>query len=286
METSHHHHHQSSSERSHRKHSEHRRRQLRHAVRVGIGVFLVLSLVLVLVVLMAPGVLMRFASPEKDLGNGVLYSPTTNRHLRLDYDGIDVSRHQGEIDWPRVAQDTSVKFVYIKATEGSTIIDPYYHRNANGARRAKIAAGAYHYLTSKSPVRSQFRNFYSVVDRRRQDLVPMIDVEEDGLGGWSRQQVQDSLALMIQLIEEHYHCSPIIYSYAHFYNEILSPRFNSYLLFLARYNAHEPVVSGAGVHRIWQHYDRGVVDGISKPVDLNVFADGTSLKDIAMPTFD
>ena len=45
--------------------------------------------------------------------------------------GIDVSHHQGEIEWGRVAENTSprISFVYIKVTEGATFQDPKYLMN-------------------------------------------------------------------------------------------------------------------------------------------------------------
>jgi lysozyme len=175
-----------------------------------------------------------------------------------------------------------VQFVYLKATEGSTIVDSKYSENVKGAKKAGIPIGSYHYMTSKSSITSQFRNYYGVVNRKEQDIIPMIDIEEEGVSGWSRQEIQDSLARMIMLMEKHYHRSPIIYAYAKFYNENLAPRFNSYHLFLAHYNIHEPVVAGAGQHNLWQHSDQGVVDGIETPVDLDVFAEGTTLENIKM----
>jgi lysozyme len=281
----HHHHrrHHSYEEHLKRKAKAKRRKRWKKVRTAALAILLTLALLLVIIALFAPNLLQRFASPEKDLGKGVTYLQTGNPHLRLDYDGIDVSRHQGIIDWQRVAEDTCVQFVYIKATEGRTLIDKNYLQNVAGARKAGIPSGSYHYMTSQSSAVDQFRNFYGVVDRRLQDIIPMIDIEEEGVKGWSRQEIQDSLARMIQLIEQHYHCTPIIYTYTKFYNENLAPRFNSYQLFLARYNIYEPVVSGAGNHNIWQHSDQGIIDGINTPVDLDVFAEDTTLDDIKMP---
>ena len=52
-----------------------------------------------------------------------------------DKQGIDVSHYQGEIDWERVANETNIKFVYIKATEGSSHKDTLDHRNTKQALR-------------------------------------------------------------------------------------------------------------------------------------------------------
>ena len=40
--------------------------------------------------------------------------------------GIDVSHHQGEIDWAKVA-GAGVRFAYLKATEGRDLRDPRPH---------------------------------------------------------------------------------------------------------------------------------------------------------------
>ena len=245
--------------------------------------FLILALLLIITVLIAPNLFLKFTPQGTELGDGIRSFPTDNAHLRLDYDGIDVSHHQGTIDWNRVGQDSCVRFVYIKATEGRTLVDRNYLQNMKGAREAGIPVGSYHYMTSQSSVVEQFRNFYGVVNRKHQDIIPMIDIEQEGVKRWSKQEIQDSLAKMISLIEQHYYCKPVIYAYARFYNDNLAPRFNNYHLFLARYNVHEPVVSGAGNHNIWQHSDQGIIDGIETPVDLDVFAQGTTLDDIKMP---
>ena len=60
--------------------------------------------------------------------------------------GIDVSNHQGQIDWPRVAKD-DVAFAIIKATEGGDFVDKSFARNIEAARAAGLTVGAYHFFT-------------------------------------------------------------------------------------------------------------------------------------------
>lgn len=207
---------------------------------------------------------------------------TVDRHRILDYDGIDVSHHQGIIHWDKVAADSSVKFVYIKATEGSTLVDSLYASNLKGARGVSLKVGSYHFLTSTSPVRLQFRNFLHQAVPALQDLVPMLDIEAEGVKDWTRRQLQDSVAVFIALTEKYYGRAPLLYSYARFYNANLAPRFNGYQLFIARYSSHSPIVKGAGRHHLWQHSDQGVVDGIPVAVDLDFFGAGTELSDLLL----
>ncbi|PTL33113.1 glycosyl hydrolase family 25 [Prevotella sp. oral taxon 376] len=196
------------------------------------------------------------------------------------YDGIDVSHHQGIIDWMAVAQDTAIQFVYVKATEGSTHLDSMYERNIREANLVGLNVGSYHYLTSSSAITDQFSHFRRHVKPKEQKLRPMIDVEPEGVKGWGKKALQDSLALFCWYVKKHYGVYPIIYSYAKFYNEWLAPRFNHFNIFLARYNGEEPMVEGAGEHNIWQHTDQGYINGIKTEVDLDIFAQGTTLADL------
>ena len=72
--------------------------------------------------------------------------------------GIDVSNHQGLIDWRRVAAD-DVAFAMIKATEGGDWIDKSFARNFAAAKEAGLAIGPYHFFTFCRPGADQARNF-------------------------------------------------------------------------------------------------------------------------------
>ena len=54
---------------------------------------------------------------------------------------LDVSRHQGNIDFERVAQ-SPVKWIYLKATEGSTHVDPKFLEYARDAKAVEMKVGA------------------------------------------------------------------------------------------------------------------------------------------------
>ena len=58
--------------------------------------------------------------------------------------GIDVSHYNGAIGWTQVAT-ASYRFVYAKATEGSTLIDPTYSINRAGAKSFGLRMGGYHF---------------------------------------------------------------------------------------------------------------------------------------------
>lgn len=196
------------------------------------------------------------------------------------YNGIDVSHHNGKIDWATVAKDKKIEFVYIKATTGTTGIDSCYARNIAGARKVGLKVGSYHYLTSKSSVRTQFQNFKSVAKKEQQDLIPMIDVEE--VKDWSRKQVQDSLTLLVSLMKEYYGKAPMIYGTQRSYNTYCAPVFNSHHLMIGRYGGSKPEIKGRGHYSIWQYSETGKIKGIPKPVDLDCFHPDYKLSDIEL----
>lgn len=110
-----------------------------------------------------------------------------------DYNGIDVSKYQGKIDWEKVASDPKIQFVYIKATEGARQVDNKYHDYVDDARKEGLKIGSYHYFIGRKPAKDQFRNFKKHIDKHTQDLIPMVDVEEAGNSSISRDELQRKL---------------------------------------------------------------------------------------------
>ena len=60
--------------------------------------------------------------------------------------GMDVSSYQGNVDWA-TAWNNGGKFVYIKATEGTTYTNPYFTQQYNGSYNVGMIRGAYHFAT-------------------------------------------------------------------------------------------------------------------------------------------
>ena len=195
------------------------------------------------------------------------------------YHGIDVSNHQGRIDWDKVAKDENVQFVYIKATEGATYVSPTFEQNIQEARKAGMKVGCYHFLRATSYIHDQFRNFIEYCREDEQDLAPLIDIEVKG--SWLDEEVADSVKLFADLLEEYYGVRPIIYTGTNFYNKYLSEEFNDgYELFIAKYSENEPELMDGTDYTIWQFTDCGEVNGIYTDVDQSRFNKGKSLKDI------
>lgn len=77
--------------------------------------------------------------------------------------GIDVSHYQGTIDWGLVAEAGKV-FTFIKATEGTSEVDPQFQANWSGANAAAgLLRGAYHFYQPGADPHQQAESFLSVV---------------------------------------------------------------------------------------------------------------------------
>jgi lysozyme len=59
---------------------------------------------------------------------------------------VDVSHHQGHIDWEAVAHD-QITYAYMRATEGETVVDAEFDKNWAAAAAAGIKRGAYHFFS-------------------------------------------------------------------------------------------------------------------------------------------
>lgn len=203
------------------------------------------------------------------------------RHADAKYDGIDISSYQGFIDWAKVSSDKDIRFVYIKATEGSTYRSPHYAHNVTQARRNGLLVGSYHYLTSTSTIDDQFENFSKFALKSVQDLIPMLDVEVRG--EWSRSQLIDSVDKFCNLVEDLYGVQPMIYSTMGFYNKNLTPHFNKHHLYIGRYSNTAPEINWEGEYTIWQYSETGIIPGIGAYVDLCRFREDCWLDEILLP---
>ncbi len=185
--------------------------------------------------------------------------------------GVDVSHHQGNIDWMEVSAMSDngfpLRFAVIKATEGGDFKDTNYDVNYATARECGLACGAYLFYNPGTSPSSQAAFYINNVSLASGDLPPVVDVEHKGKSvGQLRKDVLECLVLL----ENHYGTSPIIYTSYKFWKHYLNvPDFEKYKFWIAHYYIDDP--DDDIDWTIWQFTDRGNVPGIDSYVDLNVF---------------
>jgi lysozyme len=205
------------------------------------------------------------------------FSPDRSRY---PVRGIDVSNHQGAIDWQRVAAD-DVAFAIIKATEGGDFVDKSFARNLKGAQAAGLAVGAYHFFTFCRPGADQAANFLTTVPSDRPLLPPVIDIEFVGNCDQrpSVDEVRAQVKAFLDPVEAAFGRAAIVYligEAAGAYG-IAVPERQRWVRSLANHPGHEDWI-------YWQYHDKGRIAGIEGDVDLNVLqGDEAAVKRILNP---
>ena len=177
--------------------------------------------------------------------------------------GIDVSSHQGTVDWRRVARD-HVSFAYIKATEGGDFTDQRFRANWAGALDAGLPRGAYHFFTLCRPGLEQAAHFLRTVPVDPAALLPALDLEL--IGNCAARPTPVAVAAEVQAfvtrVEAAWRRQLVLY---------VGPEWSArYPVSLSRplwvKSAGRPEPPWAA----WQVRELVSVDGVDKPVDLDV----------------
>ncbi|HEX3018483.1 MAG TPA: glycoside hydrolase family 25 protein [Caproicibacter sp.] len=189
------------------------------------------------------------------------------------YNGIDVSTHNGTIDWTAV-KNAGYDFAMIRDGYGG---DPGYwdeqkdaqfEANYSGAVTNGLKVGVYHYCdaTNVTMASQEADECLYILNGRHLDYPVAYDIEDSKQYGLS----SDTLGEMVQAF-----CSKIqqagyktvVYSYKNFYNtHLTSPLVSQYDTWIAQYCDTAPDFSN---YTMWQHSNDGSVPGISGRVDLD-----------------
>ena len=206
--------------------------------------------------------------------------------------GIDISRHQHDIgnkhygiNW-RQMRITSlgrkhntegltypVSFVYIKSTEGTTIRNRYFLKDYMDAHKQGIRVGAYHFFSLRTSATEQANFFVNHTLIRESDFPPVLDVEPsdaqiEQIGGG--EELMKRVRQWLQIVERRTGKRPVLYINQMFVNKYMANADDvkqNYNVWIARYGEYKPDVKLV----YWQLTPEGRVDGITGPVDINVF---------------
>lgn len=191
--------------------------------------------------------------------------------------GIDVSRHQGNIDWEAVAK-TGIDFAFIKAggSEDGIYKESMFETNYAGAKAAGLNVGAYYYVGSKfiseEAGLADAERFIKILDGKTFEMPVALDLEstspEDKAGATSA-----AIAFCNRMEEAGYYV--IIYGgdIFSFKDKMDISRLTDYDKWVARYGSEPQYVRDYG---IWQYSSTDYVDGIT---------DNTVDKDVAYKNY-
>ncbi|MGH2528981.1 MAG: GH25 family lysozyme [Actinomycetota bacterium] len=192
--------------------------------------------------------------------------------------GIDVSRHQGTIDWAQVAA-SGQRFVIAKATEGLFSVDPTYATNRAAAMAAGLVFGAYHFarpdLHPTDPI-GEADHFVDTAQLGPGNIVPVLDLERSG--DLTQAQLTAWILAWLGEVAARTGVRPMVYTspngWANRTGDTTAVADAGYtLLWIAHWFVSEPRVpandwQGNG-WAFWQYSNCGTVPGISGCVDLD-----------------
>lgn len=194
----------------------------------------------------------------------------------MTVEGIDVSHHQGLIDWPLLAESNpSIRFCFIKATQGNYYRDKNFVANAKGCKENDILPGPYHYLDARIDGAIQADYLYAAVQEaggKSGFLQVVVDIEETF--GMSRIDVLHCLDAFLARAKLWFGSAPIIYTYPYFWIRVLGNPvgYGDYPLWYAHYSTEIGKLPASWrVWTFWQYTSTGRVKGIQTIVDRNRF---------------
>ena len=199
--------------------------------------------------------------------------------------GVDVSSYQADIDMNELKKQ-NIKFIYIKATEGSSLQDPRFAENWENADEAELLSGAYHFFSYDSDGRTQAENFIRTVGADLKGrLLPAVDVEyygEKEENPPEREDVIRELRVFLEMLEDEYGVKPIIYTRSDIYEKYLKGVFDDYKKWMS--SLYTPLSwNYKGDWYIWQYLNRGKLEGYTGGetyIDMNVLNDEKELEDL------
>lgn len=184
--------------------------------------------------------------------------------------GIDVSHHQGEIDWEHlfVEQhfDTIIHFVYCKATEGTDHYDTQWEKNRKDLLKLNIPHGAYHFFNPNSDPELQADHFLKHWKKSDYDLPPVLDVETEGKND---RQLIEGMQIWLQRIEKKSGMRPVIYTSLNFFETKFMTVFKDYKFWIAAYSRRPQILEDSRIIH-WQYSESGELPEIEENVDFNV----------------
>lgn len=187
--------------------------------------------------------------------------------------GVDVSHYQGEIDWETLSKQ-GTSFAFVKATEGSSYVDPTFEKNRDEANKTGLRVGAYHFFNFESPGQTQAELFIKTVKKTEKMLPPAVDVELYGeytADNIKVKEIKKELRALVDMLAEEYGVKPIIYTDDKTYELIVKDEFSDCDLW---YRSVYGAVPDGIDWTFWQYSNRHVLDGYDggRYIDMNVYS--------------
>ena len=189
--------------------------------------------------------------------------------------GIDISRHNGKIDWNAV-KSSGVDYVIIRcgyrgSSSGALITDQNFQSNIKGATAAGLKVGIYVFSQAINEVEAVKEASLAVSLAKGYKLTYPIFIDTESSGGRADKiDVATRTAVVnafCQTVQSAGYQAGIYASKSWFETKLSMGSIGNYSIWLAQYAA-APTYSGR--YDMWQYSSKGTISGINGKVDLNL----------------
>lgn len=192
--------------------------------------------------------------------------------------GIDVSEHQGYINWNAVKND-GISFAFIRVgnrglTSGNLSQDDYFEYNVKAADQAGIEVGAYFYSQATTEEEAREEADFVIERLKGRNITYPVAYDHERLADnpgraddLSPEQMTKNAAAFCARIQEAGY-TPMIYGSLKDLLRYNLPDLARYNIWLAQYNVNSPTFNQ--YFSIWQYTNTGTVAGVDGNVDMNI----------------
>lgn len=186
----------------------------------------------------------------------------------MNKEGIDISHHQGNIDFEQLKGNIS--FAMVRTSYGSFYEDKNYRQNINGLEKIGVPYGLYHfsYATNVNMAKEEAKGFLNIIKNYKPLYPVAIDIEKTNeTSNVARDTLIDIAYTFCSEIEKHGYYV-IIYSNLNYFNTMLnSDKLNKYDKWLAEWKDKPTYNKPFGM---WQYTSKGKLPGINTNVDKDI----------------
>ena len=196
---------------------------------------------------------------------------TADNHKEADtMKGIDVSVHNGDIDWGKVKTD-GIDFAIIRAGYGrlASQKDKRFEQNYSGAKAVGIPVGAYwySYAMNENEARQEADVFLSVIKGKQFEMPVYFDLEEKKQFDLGKEKVSAIMRAFLERVESAGYFTGLYGSASPLFTHTADDIKSHYTIWLAHWVDR---TNYSGAYAVWQYSEKGKVDGISGNVDLDI----------------
>ena len=225
---------------------------------------------------------LKFKSPPVSMSFSKLNHFSSALSEAMLQDGllaIDISHHQGDLNWDTISKlkdPKKIEMIIMKASEGTSFVDKRFKTNWIKAKEYGFIRGAYHFYRPDAEPHTQAQNFIAQLgDLSKGDVIPVIDLEKpcancSDLMGPHFYYMSD-LKTFVDDIKKHYKTKVLFYSGNNYYYDYIKGYFPDDYFWIARYSVDNKPHDFGQQTIGWQFTDKMRLPGIKTSVDTNYF---------------